>query len=192
MHSLTFIIAIGWIIFWLYWIASARGSKKGTHSHANLKQFIRIRIVTFPIAVALVILFKNLPDSLKNHYQNAINNHLVLTAGLLMFLIGFMLAISARRCLGKNWGMPMTEKQNPELVTSGPYAYIRHPIYTSILLMVLGSFFIVNIYWLIVFIIASVFFIYSALAEEKLMTQQFPKVYPSYKAKTKMLIPFVF
>jgi len=192
MHSLAFIIAIGWIIFWLYWIVSAFGAKKGTHSHANLKQFIRIRIVTFPIAVALAVVFKNLPVSLKNHYQNAINNHLVSTAGLLMFLIGFMLAIWARRSLGKNWGMPMTQRQNPELVTSGPYAYIRHPIYTSILLMVLGSFLILNMYWLIVFIVAAVFFIYSAAEEERLMTQQFPKVYPSYKAKTNMLIPFVF
>ena len=58
--------------------------------------------------------------------------------------------------------------------------------------MALGSFLEVNIYWLIVFIIAAVLFIYSAVAEEKLMMKLFPKVYPSYKAKTKMLIPFVF
>lgn len=190
MRSLTFIIAIGWIIFWIYWIVSARGSKKGTHS--NIKQFFALRIAIWPLAILLALVFNHLPGSLKNHYQNAINNHVVLAAGFLLFLLGYILAILARRHLGKNWGMPMAQKQAPELVTSGPYSYIRHPIYTGILLMVLGSFLIVNMYWLIVFIIASVYFIYSAFAEEKLMTQQFPKVYPSYKAKTKMLIPFVF
>lgn len=190
MRFLEVIIGVGWIIFWLYWIISAFGSKKGTHS--NLKQFISIRIVIFPIAVALVIIFNNLPSALKNHYQNAANNHVVLSAGFLMFLIGFMLAIWARRSLGKNWGMPMAQKQNPELITSGPYAYIRHPIYTGVLLMALASFLVVNMYWLIVFIVAAVFFIYSAFAEEKLMMKEFPKAYPSYKAKTKMLMPFVF
>jgi protein-S-isoprenylcysteine O-methyltransferase Ste14 len=190
MHALTFIIAIGWIIFWLYWIISAFGSKKETHS--NLKQFFRIRIVIWPIAIALVIVLKSLPSSLKNHYQSAINNRIVMSVGFLIFLLGFIIAIWARRHLGKNWGMPMAQKQGPELITSGPYAYIRHPIYTGLLLMAFGSFLIVNMYWLIVFIIAAVFFIYSAFAEEKLMTKQFPKIYQSYKAKTKMLIPFVF
>jgi protein-S-isoprenylcysteine O-methyltransferase Ste14 len=190
MRFLVFIISIGWIIFWLYWIVSAFGNKKETHT--NLKQFIRIRIIIIPITVALVIIFKSLPSALKNHYQNVIDNHVVMSAGFLIFLLGFTVAVWARRHLGKNWGMPMAQKRSPELITTGPYAYIRHPIYTGILLMALASFLIVNMYWLIVLIVAAVFFIYSAVAEEKLMTKQFPKIYPSYKAKTKMLIPFVF
>ncbi|HVO86737.1 MAG TPA: isoprenylcysteine carboxylmethyltransferase family protein [Candidatus Binatia bacterium] len=190
MRHLTFIIAIGWIIFWIYWIVSARQSKIGTPT--NIGQFFAVRLAIWPLAILLALVFNHLPDSLKNHYQNEIHNHAVMATGFLIFLLGFIIAIWARRHLGKNWGMPMTKKQAPELVTSGPYSYIRHPIYTGILLMVLGSFLIVNMYWLIVFIIASVYFIYSAFAEEKLMMQQFPKVYPSYKAKTKMLIPLVF
>ena len=86
----------------------------------------------------------------------------------------------------------MTEKQNPELVTSGPYRYIRHPIYTGILTAALASTIDVSIYWLLVFIIWAIYFIYSAVIEEKRMSKQFPKDYPAYKAKTKMLIPFIF
>lgn len=190
MRSLTIMIGIGWIAFWVYWIISAFGSKQEVHS--NIKQFVIIRIAIFPLTAALAIIFNQLPDSLKNHYHAVNNNHLALAVGLIIFLIGFALAVWARIYLGKNWGMPMTQKQNPELVTSGPYSYVRHPIYAGILLMALGSFLEVNIYWLIVFIIAAVLFIYSAVAEEKLMMKLFPKVYPSYKAKTKMLIPFVF
>jgi protein-S-isoprenylcysteine O-methyltransferase Ste14 len=86
----------------------------------------------------------------------------------------------------------MTQKQDPELVTSGPYRYIRHPIYTGILLAALGSSISVSIFWLVFFVISGVYFIYSANVEEKLMMKEFPKTYPTYKAKTKMLIPFIF
>lgn len=152
-------MAVGWIIFWLYWIILATISNSRPYSFQN-------RVAT--------------------------NNELVLTIGFIMFLVGLALAVWARLYLGKNWGMPMTQKQEPELVTSGPYQYIRHPIYSGILLAALGSAFDVSIYWLLVFIIFAVYFTYSAVVEEKLMIKQFPKVYPSYKNKTKMLIPFVF
>lgn len=86
----------------------------------------------------------------------------------------------------------MAQKQSPELVTTGPYRYIRHPIYTGILLAILGSILAGAMYWFIFFVIAAPYFIYSALVEEKLMLKQFPKTFPQYKSKTKMLIPFVF
>ena len=190
MRFLTVIIAIGWIIFWLYWIISAFGSKKQTPS--DIKRFVAIRIVILLLAAILVLAINRLPHTLKDHYQTFSNNNVVLALGFIMFLLGLFIAVSARMYLGKNWGMPMTRKQNPELVTSGPYHYLRHPIYTGILLMALGSFLDVNIYWSVVFIDAAVFFVYSALAEERLMMKQFPKVYPSYKRQTKMLIPFIF
>jgi protein-S-isoprenylcysteine O-methyltransferase Ste14 len=192
MRSLTVIIGISWIIFWLYWIVSAFGSKKSTGSNiSHIKQFVGIRVILIVLVVILTPLFNRLPYSFKNHYLAATNNETVLVLGFIMFLLGLFVAVWARIYLGKNWGMPMTQKQDPELVTSGPYRYIRHPIYSGILLMALGSAFDVNIYWLLVFIIAGFFFIYSAVAEEQLMMKQFPKVYPSYKRKTKMLIPFV-
>jgi protein-S-isoprenylcysteine O-methyltransferase Ste14 len=109
-----------------------------------------------------------------------------------MFLAGLALAIWARIYLGRNWGMPMTQKEDPELVTSGPYSYIRHPIYTGILLAIVGSVIAGGDFWLVFLVITAPYFIYSAVMEERLMMKQFPKVYPSYKSKTKMLIPFVF
>jgi protein-S-isoprenylcysteine O-methyltransferase Ste14 len=85
----------------------------------------------------------------------------------------------------------MTQKQDPELVTSGPYRYIRHPIYAGILLAVLGSAIASSIFWLTILVISGTYFIYSAVVEEKIMMEQFPKDYLAYKHKTKMLIPFV-
>ena len=112
--------------------------------------------------------------------------------GFVLFLAGLALAIWARLHLGKNWGMPMTKKQNPELVVSGPYSFIRHPIYTGLLLAILGSALTVNGYFLVLLVLISAYFIYSATVEEKIMAAEFPKTYPDYKKKTKMLLPFVF
>jgi protein-S-isoprenylcysteine O-methyltransferase Ste14 len=57
--------------------------------------------------------------------------------------------------------------------------------------MIFGSAVDISAYWLLALVIATLFFTYSAVAEEKLMMKQFPKVYPAYKSKTKMLIPFI-
>jgi protein-S-isoprenylcysteine O-methyltransferase Ste14 len=98
----------------------------------------------------------------------------------------------ARYYLGKNWGMPMTVKEDPELVTGGPYTFVRHPIYTGILLAVLGSVLASSLLWLVILVFFTYEFIRSVKGEEMLMTKQFPEKYPAYKKRTKMLIPFVY
>jgi len=182
------IIVICWAVFWLYWLISAFGSKKNAKS--NFSRFMGIRFVLIILAAILFRLLNKHNYSFQNRV--ATSNELVLTAGLIIFLLGLFTAIWARVYLGKNWGMPMSTKQHPELVTSGPYRYIRHPIYTGILLATIGSGLASSLFWLIVFAITAIYFVYSAVVEEKLMMKQFSKVYPSYKSKTKMLIPFIF
>ncbi len=88
--------------------------------------------------------------------------------------------------------MPQSVKENPELVTSGPYAYIRHPIYTGVLVAMIGTALVTSMLWLLIFVVTGGYFIYSALEEEKLMLKTFPDSYPAYKARSKMLIPFIF
>lgn len=112
--------------------------------------------------------------------------------GLVLFSVGIILAFWARITLGNNWGMPMSQKQDPALITSGPYRCIRHPIYSGVLLMVLGSTLDVNSYWAIVFLLATFYFVYSAFAEERRLVEAFPKAYPAYRSRTKMFIPFLF
>jgi protein-S-isoprenylcysteine O-methyltransferase Ste14 len=85
----------------------------------------------------------------------------------------------------------MTQKDDPDLVTSGPYRRVRHPIYSGILLALLGTALATNLYWLIALGVLGVYFVYSAKVEERLLTASFPSTYPSYRTKTKMLIPFV-
>jgi protein-S-isoprenylcysteine O-methyltransferase Ste14 len=87
--------------------------------------------------------------------------------------------------------MPMTRKDEPEIVTSGPYRLIRHPIYSGILLGILGTALATDIYWLIAFGLLGAYFVYSARVEERLLSDAMPATYPAYMARTKMLIPFV-
>ena len=78
----------------------------------------------------------------------------------------------------------------PELVTSGPYRYVRHPIYTGMSGMVIGStlVFLPAVAWCVGML---AYMIVSALREERDMAQRFPDAYPEYKRHSKMLVPFV-
>jgi protein-S-isoprenylcysteine O-methyltransferase Ste14 len=86
----------------------------------------------------------------------------------------------------------MTQKDEPELVTSGPYRLVRHPIYSGILVAGVGTALALNWVWLAAVVLPAVFFIYSATVEERYLTEQFPDEYPAYKRSTKMLVPYVF
>jgi protein-S-isoprenylcysteine O-methyltransferase Ste14 len=110
---------------------------------------------------------------------------------MIVLLLGLAFAVWARIHLGRNWGMPMTQKDQPELVTSGPYHLVRHPIYSGVLLGLLGTALATSLYFLIALGIVGAYFLYSASVEERLLAKTFPTAYPSYRAHTKMLIPFV-
>jgi protein-S-isoprenylcysteine O-methyltransferase Ste14 len=113
------------------------------------------------------------------------------TAGVVVCVLGMAFACWARVHLGSNWGMPMTLKEQPELVTSGPYAFVRHPIYTGILVAMLGSALVVDPWYAFGVLPFAGYFIYCAKTEEKAMLQQFPDRYGAYMQRTKLLIPFL-
>jgi protein-S-isoprenylcysteine O-methyltransferase Ste14 len=85
----------------------------------------------------------------------------------------------------------MTLKQGHELVTTGPYAYVRHPIYSGVLLAMFGSVLVMSLLWLVVLLLNGLQFIYAARREEQLMLKTFPNEYADYMKRTKMIIPFV-
>jgi protein-S-isoprenylcysteine O-methyltransferase Ste14 len=77
-------------------------------------------------------------------------------------------------------------------VTTGPYSEVRHPIYSGLILAMVGTAVAVSWYWLIAVALLGGYFIYSATREERYMTTLFPDAYLGYKQSTKMLIPLVF
>jgi protein-S-isoprenylcysteine O-methyltransferase Ste14 len=178
MFALRTSVLLIWIVFWLYWLIAAVESKHSAHTG-------RARLPGLTIVVMLLVIRIFKPDTVLVH------SLAVEVAGMIVFVAGLGLAVWARIYLGRNWGMPMTQKDEPELVTSGPYRFVRHPIYSGILLGILGSAIATNVYWLIALAVVGPYFIYSATVEERNMASTFPTAYPSYKAATKMLIPFV-
>lgn len=110
-------------------------------------------------------------------------------AAIVVLGIGF--AIWARVVLGRNWSPRPSMKEHHELVTDGPYALVRHPIYTGMLIAAFGSALTGSAFAIGVFVLASVVFLSRIPREEKIMLELFPNVYPSYQARTKRLIPLV-
>ena len=86
----------------------------------------------------------------------------------------------------------MTKREEPDLVTTGPYRFIRHPIYSGIILGAIGTALATTLFGLIAVAVIAGFFVFSASREERFLGAEFPDTYPSYKARTKMLVPFVF
>jgi protein-S-isoprenylcysteine O-methyltransferase Ste14 len=179
MPSLKACILALWGVFWVYWLISAADAKRGSRT-------MRTRLPSLIVVIVAVLLSRVFRGG-----ELEVARPILRVVGSVLFVAGLGLAVWARIYLGRNWGMPMTQKDEPELVTSGPYELVRHPIYSGILLAVLGTALAVNTYWLIILVAMGAYFIYSAVVEEKLMTNTFPGAYPGYRAKTKMLIPFV-
>jgi protein-S-isoprenylcysteine O-methyltransferase Ste14 len=184
-----------WIAFLLYWLILAQFNKKASPD-APWRTAWGVRLAVAVVAVLLILSSRRAaaPGFLAS-VGRVLGIHAGIAGqwlGLGLCLAGFGFAIWARGHLGRNWGMPMSLRQGHELVTSGPYAYARHPIYTGILLAMIGSVLARGLAWLLLFLIAFAYFLYSARTEEKMMLAQFPEAYAAYRRRTRMLIPFVF
>ena len=184
------IIAGLWLLFVAYWAVAAAGAKRNA-STRRWRREIGLRLVVILLIVAL-LQSRSLRQFLAETQRSASHSAILGWTGAALCLLGFSLAINARRHLGRNWGMPMSRKEQPELVTSGPYARIRHPIYTGLILAMLGSAIGVNVFWALLLVLVGAYFIYSARREETVMLQLFPKQYAAYMARTGMLAPCLF
>jgi protein-S-isoprenylcysteine O-methyltransferase Ste14 len=181
MRAVELVFIVGWSAFWLYWLAAAFSMKRGKVPWARE---LRIRAL---IVVLVVILVR--AGVFRGHGVHSDPTRGGI--GLVLFAVGLLFAIWARLHLGRNWGTPMTRKDEPELVTSGPYHLVRHPIYSGILAAGVGTAVGLSWWWLAVVELAAIYFVYSATIEERFLAEQFPNEYPAYKRSTKMLVPFV-
>ncbi len=152
MRAVELVFAVGWATFWLYWLVAAFSMRRG---RVPWSRELRIRAV---IVVAVILLIRL--GALRGH---GLNTDLWRAGlGLILFALGLGFAICARVHIGRNWGTPMTEKDDPELVTSGPYHLVRHPIYSGILVAGVGTAVALSWLWLIPMALAGIYFVYSA------------------------------
>lgn len=180
-----------WLLFLTIWMISSLGAKKSVRDRASSRGIV-VRLVV----VALVLLWLRL-QSISHGFHHATiylpNRNVALgIAGVTLCALGIGFAIYARFYLGSNWGLPMSRKANPELITSGPYALVRHPIYTGLLLAMIGSALAESVTWALALLVFGPYFVYSARVEERTMADAFPEQYTAYRERTKMLVPFVY
>lgn len=187
MSPYRWMIAGMWLLFVAYWGVAAVGMKRSA-TRRRWGREIGLRLVVILIIAAL-LQFRSVRQWLAETQHHFGHSAVLGWIGAALCLLGFSLAINARRHLGRNWGLPMSRKEQPELVTSGPYALIRHPIYTGLSLAMLGSAISVNSVWLLLLVPVVAYFIYGARREEAVMLQLFPEQYRAYRARTGMLVP---
>ena len=98
----------------------------------------------------------------------------------------------ARWTLGGNWSSNVTFKQGHELIKTGPYQFARHPIYSGVLTMCLGTAVEIGQFrgWLALPLMTTAFWI-KLKQEERLLLRHFPAAYPAYQKQVKALVPFV-
>jgi protein-S-isoprenylcysteine O-methyltransferase Ste14 len=182
------IIASLWLAWAIIWLVAA-GSAKTTRRRESLRSQALHRLPLF-IAAALMIWRRPLPPPLMERFLPA--TPAVAALGVIMVAAGLGFAVWARWYLGANWSGMVTVKVQHELIRTGPYRYVRHPIYTGLLLAIAGTAAALG-EWrdAIAFGLAFLAFIVKSRVEERWMGETFPE-YESYRRATAALVPFIY
>jgi protein-S-isoprenylcysteine O-methyltransferase Ste14 len=176
-----------WLLWALYWIIAAFGTKPTREREVSWLR--RVPLLALLFGALLVgarrahgwLSMAVIPGGWFRYW-----------AAVVLVVAGLGFAIWARVALAGNWSGFVTVKEGHELIQHGPYRHLRHPIYSGLLLAILGSALAggqVRVF--VVFVIALIGFFVKSRAEERLMEREFGERYTAYRASTWALIPFV-
>jgi len=191
-----------WLAWVIYWIISAR-SVKQTVRRETWQQRLPYSL-PFAFGIALFwfphhfpfLLHRVIGDTFTiSPTETGVRIEEIYTAywiGTGLLVAGLLFSVWARVILGTNWSGTVTVKENHELIQTGPYRWVRHPIYTGLLLALIGSALAQDL-WSSVLALALMFvsFWIKLLREERWMRETFGAQYEQYCAHTARLVPFV-
>ncbi len=188
---LSAIVTAFWLIFIVYWAISAVGVKKHVRGKGSWRGWglARLGVLIILIVVYKLPIFSEFWDFA--YGLSFFHNGAIRITGTILTAVGIAFAVWARRHLGRNWSGRPAIKIDHELVTSGPYRFVRHPIYTGVLLALFGSGLANGPIVMILFVIFALIFSWRIRIEESYMMKLFPDQYPAYRGRTKALIPVV-
>jgi protein-S-isoprenylcysteine O-methyltransferase Ste14 len=176
-----------WLAWLLYWVISAF-SAKTTRRRESLGSRLS-HVVPLLIGVALIV-WPGVPSD-RLSLPLLPHRPLIYAVGLALLVLGLAFTVWARLHLGRNWSGTVTLKEGHELIRSGPYAYVRHPIYTGLLVALLGSAVACGeLRAMIGLSVVAGAFIRKLRIEERLMREIFPGQYQRYCAQVPALVPF--
>lgn len=187
-HVLRALIPALWILWLGYWVLAARVTGK-----TRRRESFASRLTHYgPLILGGLLL--GVPGILGPEMERQLHGSTQFWIGIASALVATGLGFSAwaRVWLGSNWSAEVTVKQDHELVHSGPYALVRHPIYTGVLLALIGTALWVD-KWraLIGLVLIAAGFLRKIVIEERFMLDEFGQAYEHYRAEVPALIPFV-
>ena len=179
-------IGLPWIIFLVYWFAAGMRVNRMARNEPPAEKWSRILLM----AAAFVLLDWNDPRfGVLNEFFVPYSPKLFVVAAMLTW-VGIGFAIWARYHIGKYWSSTVALREDHELIRTGPYARIRHPIYTGMLLAVLGTALAVGRYRaLVAFVVVLGGFIWKSRKEEALLAGQFGPGFEEHKRHTGFFLP---
>jgi protein-S-isoprenylcysteine O-methyltransferase Ste14 len=177
-----------WLAFIVFWIAMARGGKAVAEResvYSRLSHYLPLAIAIYLIAAPHVPI-----AVLEERFVR-----LVLwpvRAGAALTFAGIAFAIWARLWIAGNWSSDVTLKRDHELIVDGPYRWVRHPIYTGILIALAGTALAVG-EWrgVLGVVVAGAAYWRKLTIEEAVMRRQFGEAYAQYAARVPALVPFI-
>lgn len=192
------VILSSWAAFLLVWGVTAFGVKRDVRGGKFGSVWSSAWPLRFVVALLLVAMLlraaardRGRPAAFSGRMLLFLPSPLLGWVAAAIVVIGICFAIWARLTLGKNWSPRPSKKEQHELVTNGPYRFVRHPIYTGMLLAMFGSALTGSLFAIFIFLLASVVFLSRVPREERIMLDLFPNEYPSYQSRTKRLVPLV-
>jgi protein-S-isoprenylcysteine O-methyltransferase Ste14 len=177
-----------WLAWFVFWLVAARGAKEVRREESAASRFRHYAL----FIAGGVILGK--PHILGPALEQRFHAHTFgwYLAGLALIVAGLGFSVVARIWLGGNWSAAVTVKKDHELIRTGPYAVTRHPIYTGVLLALIGTAIVVGTWRALValpvLLLAAVIKIGT---EERFMAAEFGDDYARYRAEVKALVPFI-
>jgi len=183
-----FLLPVLWILWFALWIALSFGSKKGRRAETLLS-----RIVHFTLILGAILLLSIKGRSLGPLGRVALSDSSIFEVlGLSNVLCGLGFATWARLHLGRNWSGALLERRT-DLVRTGPYRIVRHPIYFGILWAVFGTALAGGgIKGLLALALLATAYFRKIRMEERFLTDRFGEAWVQFRREVKMLIPFVF
>jgi protein-S-isoprenylcysteine O-methyltransferase len=182
-------VAYLWTALWIVWLISALVAKPSAQ-----RQTLTSRLgQSIPVITAFCLLFGRglWPQWLRQRVLPESDVALLWT-GLILTAAGLSFAILARFWIGRNWSGTITIKEQHELIQSGPYRIVRHPIYTGLLLAYLSTAIVHGeLRGFVGFFLLLLGFGLKLRMEEAFMLQQFGTAYLDYKQRVKAVVPFV-
>jgi protein-S-isoprenylcysteine O-methyltransferase Ste14 len=176
-----------WVLFSIYWTVASKNSAKTQSSESKASTAFHQIILN----VALLLLFIPLP-TLRGWFLPQ-RFHFLVAAGAVIQVGGFILAAWARRHLGRNWSAEVRIGEGHELVRTGPYRMLRHPIYTAMLVMFIGTAVSSSQYHALLGVaMLVVAYLRKTRLEENILRETFGAEWDTYQRDTWRLVPLLF